>query len=103
MPPQAFEAGDSKLPLEPEVAEDAPIMRKAVIEESFQVDEAIYEYRVYKRRWIGLVALFLLNVTAGASFTSAFSASDVATNDSPILTLRVRHELAVVCTYKHNW
>jgi len=68
--PKTFEAGDSKPSLEPEVAGDiAPIMTGAVIEESFQVDEAIYEYRVYKRRWIGLAALSLLNISAGASFT----------------------------------
>jgi len=68
MPPQAFEAGDSKLPLKLEVAEDdAPTMKEAVIE-SFQVDEAIYDYRVYKRRWIGLVALSLLNVSAGMNW-----------------------------------
>lgn len=36
--------------------------------EKVQVDESIHEYRVYKRRWIGLVALFLLNVSAGMLF-----------------------------------
>jgi len=74
MPLQAFEAGDSKAPLKLEVAkDDAPIMRETVIEESFQVDEAISGYRVYKRRWIGLVALSLLNVSAGASTFCVFN------------------------------
>jgi hypothetical protein len=67
MTSSAFETYDAKkTSAEPGVAELLAV-EKATLE-TLQVDDSIHEYRVYKRRWIGVAALFLLNVSAGTSF-----------------------------------
>lgn len=75
MPPLALATHNSAATSgEVEVAE-AQIVKKVASLPSLQVVENVHEYRVYKRRWVGLIGLFLLNISAGASFRSAFPAN----------------------------